>query len=64
MLIISTRIVNPANLVKIFPYGFLIKPLIINTIPDNSSDKATKDANPGDKSKYSIKDSGGKGNLL
>ena len=45
---------SPDSLVSIFPKGFLIKPLIINTNPVNSSDKATVDANIGDRPKYSI----------
>jgi hypothetical protein len=45
---------RPDNLVRKFPKGFLIKPLIINTSPDNSSDKATVEAIAGDKPKYSI----------
>ena len=55
---------SPDSLVSIFPKGFLIKPLMINTNPDNSSDKATVDANIGDRSKYSINPWGGKGNLF
>ena len=35
---------RPDSLVSIFPKGFLIKPLIINTNPVKSSDKATVDA--------------------
>ena len=54
----------PANLVKIFPYGDFKKPLITNIIPVDNSDIATKLARNGDKSKYSIKASGGKGNLF
>ena len=42
---------SPDSLVRIFPKGFLIKPLIINTNPVNSSDKATVDASAGDKTK-------------
>ena len=57
-------IVKPANLVKIFPYGDLKKPLMINITPADNSDIATKLARNGDKSKYSIKASGGNGNLL
>ena len=56
-------IVNPANLVKIFPYGDLKKPLMININPADNSDIATKLARNGDKSKYSIRFSGGKGNF-
>ena len=54
MVIIRIVIFSPDNLVSIFPIGFLIKPLTINTNPDNSSDKATVEANIGDKPKYSI----------
>ena len=45
---------SPDSLVSIFPKGFLIKPLIINTNPVNNSDKATVEANMGDRPKYSI----------
>ena len=45
---------SPDNLVSIFPIGFLIKPLTINTNPDSNSDKATVEASIGDKPKYSI----------
>ena len=55
---------SPDNLVSIFPKGFLIKPLTINTNPDNSSDKATVEASIGDKPKYSINPWGGNGNLF
>ena len=49
MVIIKIAILSPDNLVRIFPKGFLIKPLTINTNPDNSSDKATAEASIGDK---------------
>ena len=55
---------RPDNLVSKFPRGFLIKPLIINTSPDNSSDIATVEASTGDKLKYSINPWGGNGNLF
>ena len=55
---------NPANLVSIFPYGFFIKPPIIIINPADNSDKATKDDKIGEKPKYSINPSGGKGNLF
>ena len=54
ILIIKMAMLRPDNLVSKFPKGFLIKPLIINTNPVNSSDKATVDANIGDRPKYSI----------
>tara|TARA_Y100000590_G_C14867447_1_gene693785 strand:- start:189 stop:470 length:282 start_codon:yes stop_codon:yes gene_type:complete len=54
---------RPANLVKVFPIGFLIKWDIIKTIPVVNSDIATKLARNGDNPKYSISPSGGKGNL-
>ena len=63
-MIIKIVILSPDNLVRIFPKGFLIKPLIINTNPVNSSDKATVDANIGDRPKYSINPWGGNGNFL
>ena len=56
-------IFKPANLVNIFPIGFLIKFAIIRIIPVDTSDIATKLARNGDKSKYSISPSGGKGNF-
>ena len=55
---------RPDNLVSKFPRGFLIKPLIINTSPDNSSDIATVEASTGDRLKYSINPWGGNGNLF
>ena len=42
---------SPDSLVSIFPKGFLIKPLIINTNPVNNSDIATVDAKLGDRAK-------------
>ena len=57
-------IINPASLVIKFPYGFLTKPPTNNTVPANTSERATKDDNAGDKSKYSISPSGGNGNLF
>ena len=45
---------SPENLVNMLPNGFLIKPLMISTNPESSSDTATVDAIAGDKSKYSI----------
>ena len=64
IVIIKIVILSPDSLVSIFPKGFLIKPLIINTNPVNSSDKATVDANIGDRSKYSINPWGGNGNFF
>ena len=55
---------SPDSLVSMFPKGFLIKPLIISTNPVNSSDRATVDANMGDRPKYSINPWGGNGNLF
>ena len=43
--------------------GFLIKLAMIRIIPVDTSDIATKLARNGDKSKYSIRPSGGKGNF-
>ena len=40
-----------------------MNPLIINNIPDPTSDIATTDDKSGDKPKYSINPAGGKGNL-
>ena len=54
ILIIIIIITNPASLVSKFPKGFLIKPPMININPADNSDKETKDANAGDKLKYSI----------
>ena len=61
--IIKITIFNPANLVSVCPNGFLMKFAIIRIMPVDTSDIATKLARNGDKSKYSIKFSGGKGNL-
>ena len=52
------------SLVNRLPKGFLIKPLMISTNPDSSSDIATVEARAGDKSKYSINPCGGNGNLF
>ena len=60
---IKITIFKPANLVRVCPNGFLMKFAIIRIIPVDTSDIATKLARNGDKSKYSIKFSGGKGNL-
>ena len=57
-------IVKPANLVNMFPAGFLKKPPIMSATPANTSEIATKLARAGDNSKYSIKASGGNGNLF
>ena len=54
IVIIKIVMLSPDSLVSTFPLGFLIKPLIFNTYPVNSSDKATVDANIGDRPKYSI----------
>ena len=63
MHIIKITIFNPANLVNVCPNGFLIKFAIIRITPVDTSDIATKLARNGDKSKYSIRFSGGKGNF-
>ena len=55
--------VKALNLVRKFPIGPFINPLIINNIPDPTSDIATTDDKSGDKPKYSINPAGGKGNL-
>ena len=55
---------SPDSLVSVFPKGFLIKPLIINTNPVNNSDIATVDANIGGRAKYSINPWGGNGNFF
>ena len=47
-----------------FPYGDFKKPPMISINPADNSEIATKLASKGDKSKYSIKLSGGNGNLL
>ena len=60
MIITITR---PANLVSVSPIGFFKKPLTIKITPDKSSLNATKEANAGDKPKYSTKPAGGKGNF-
>ena len=54
---------SPANLVRVWPIGFFIKPATIRIIPVNNSDIATTLAKNGGKLKYSIRPSGGKGNL-
>ena len=61
--IIKITIFNPANLVSVWPIGFLIKLAMIRIIPVDTSDIATKLARNGDKSKYSIRFSGGNGNF-
>ena len=62
-MIIIIVIVKALNLVRKFPIGPFINPLIINNIPDPTSDIATTDDKSGDKPKYSINPVGGKGNL-
>ena len=54
---------SPANLVSVCPNGFLIKFAIMRIIPVDTSEIATKLARNGDKLKYSIRFSGGKGNF-
>ena len=56
-------IVKALNLVRKFPIDPFINPLVINNIPDPTSDIATTDDKIGDKPKYSINPAGGKGNL-
>ena len=46
-----------------WPTEFLIKLAIIKIIPEDISDIATKLAINGDKPKYSVNPSGGRGNL-
>tara|TARA_B100001142_G_scaffold127598_1_gene129501 strand:- start:22 stop:345 length:324 start_codon:yes stop_codon:yes gene_type:complete len=60
---IKITIFNPANLVSVCPNGFLMKFAIIRITPVDTSDIATKLARNGDKPKYSIRFSGGKGNF-
>ena len=60
---IKITIFKPANLDNVWPIGFLIKFAIISITPVDTSDIATKLARNGDRSKYSISPSGGKGNL-
>ena len=60
---IKITIFKPANLVNVWPTGFLIKFAVIKIIPLDTSDIATKLARNGDKLKYSISPSGGKGNF-
>ena len=55
---------SPESLVNMLPNGFLIKPLMISTNPESSSDIATVEAIAGDKSKYSINPWGGNGNFF
>ena len=45
---------SPDSLVSIFPKGFLIKPLIINTNPETVQIKQLLMLEIGDKPKYSI----------
>ena len=63
MQIIKTTIFKPASLVKVWPIEFFKKLLIIKIIPVDNSDIATKLAMNGDRLKYSVRPSGGKGNL-
>ena len=60
---IKITIFKPANLDNVWPIGFFIKFAIMRIIPVDTSDIATKLARNGDKPKYSISPSGGKGNL-
>ena len=54
---------KPANLVKVFPIEFFKKFAIINITPVDTSEIATKLARNGERPKYSVSPSGGKGNL-
>ena len=54
---------NPANLVKVFPIELFKKFAIINITPVDTSEIATKLARNGERPKYSVSPSGGKGNL-
>ena len=60
---IKITIFSPANLVNVCPIEFLIKIAIIKTTPLATSDTATKLARNGERPKYSVSPTGGKGNL-
>jgi len=63
MQIIKITILSPANLVKVCPIEFFKKFAIIKITPVDTSDIATTLARNGDKPKYSVRPSGGKGNF-
>ena len=63
-LIITIAIAKALTLVIRLPMEPLIKPPIMINNPAPNSVSATKDARKGEKPKYSIKTSGGNGNLL